>query len=323
MQREGLIQVGQEMRQDENWLNALALGRETMKGVTRHRVKGSAPGVEIALLDWGGEGDLIVLHHANGFCGATLAPIAHALTPRFRVLVMDARGHGDSTSVSPKEGPDSYAWSTMAEDLHVAMAEILGIAGRDRVKLAIGHSFGGALVLKEAQREPSLFENILLCDPVTFPAMTESENRIRAKHSGLVASTLKRRDLFATRTEAYAHFRSRGLFANFTDEALGLYVEEGLWETADGDWTLKCAREVEAAVFGGPASSDLFCDAEMITAEVLFLHAANGNFDRKMFELLAARIPRARVESLDVGHLFPMEEPGRVIASVNELVGTS
>jgi pimeloyl-ACP methyl ester carboxylesterase len=314
--------LSHESEQEAVWQEAWDLARATINGVTRHRVAGSAPGVEIALLDWGGDGELVVLHHANGFCGATLAPIAKALSERFRVVTIDARGHGDSTSVSPKEGPDSYAWSTMAEDLHVALAETLEWVGADRVKLAIGHSFGGALVLVEAQREPTLFENILLCDPVIFPSMSERDNTSRVRESGLVAATLKRREVFPTRAAAYAHFRSRGVFAHFTKEALGLYVGEGLWETADGDVTLKCAREVEAAVFGSAALSDLFSDVEKVTAKVLFLHAAQGNFDREKYDLIAARMPRARVESKEIGHLFPMEEPGHVLSAVNELIGS-
>jgi len=31
--------------------------------------------IEIALLDWGGEGPLALLHHANGFCAAAWAPL--------------------------------------------------------------------------------------------------------------------------------------------------------------------------------------------------------------------------------------------------------
>ena len=313
--------MSSESEQEVVWQEAWELGRETLAGVTRHRVAGSAPGVELALLDWGGDGELVIMHHANGFCGATLAPIAKTLSERFRVVTIDARGHGDSTSVSPKEGPESYAWSTLAEDLHVALGEILELAGAERVKLAIGHSFGGALVLVEAQREPARFENILLCDPVIFPAMSEGENEERAKESGLVAATLKRRDVFPTRAEAYAHLRSRGLFARFTKEALGLYVGEGLWETEDGEVTLKCAREVEAAVFGSAALSDLFADVEKISAEVLFLHASRGNFDRERYDALAKRMPSGRVESLEVGHLFPLEEPARVLAAVDEMIG--
>ena len=35
-------------------------------------------------------------HHANGFCAATWGLVAERLTPRWQVLAVDARGHGDS-----------------------------------------------------------------------------------------------------------------------------------------------------------------------------------------------------------------------------------
>ena len=74
-------------------------------------------GVEIALLDWGGDGPLALLHHANGFCKGTLALVAAPLRPHFRVVAMDARGHGDST---PGSGDDPYAWAAFAGDIAAA-----------------------------------------------------------------------------------------------------------------------------------------------------------------------------------------------------------
>ena len=276
------------------WVRASAL----LKGVTRRRVRGSSRGVELALLDWGGEGDLVLLHHANGFCGATLAPIASALRDRFRVVSVDARGHGDSTPVPADQDPDAYAWPTLAADLEAALPQILALVDRPSVRLAIGHSFGGALVLAAAEREPTLFEKILLCDPVIFPPMTAEENSARAQDSGLVAATLKRRDRFPSREAAFEHFRSRGLFARFTPEALALYVGEGTRPAEGGGVELKCARTAEAAIFAGGALIDLFSEADRVTAEVLFVHARGGNFSRDRYAELARRMNDARVESL-------------------------
>jgi len=312
--------LSSESEKNEVWQDAWESGCTTMKGVERRRIQGSETGIELAVLDWGGEGDLIVLHHATGFCGATLAPIAHALSDRYRVVAVDARGHGDSTPIPP--GPDlaAYAWSTLADDLHRVMKELLVSVGAPSVRLAMGHSFGGALVLAVAQREPALIEKVLACDPVVYSPMSIKDNESRASESGLAEATLRRRDRFPSKAEAYAHLRSRALFANFTKEALGLYVGEGIRETAEGDVTLKCEREMEAAVFQSAALSDLFSSVEEITAEVLILHAAIGNFEREKYDALAERIPNARVDSLDLGHLFPMEEPDRVLAAIAELL---
>jgi pimeloyl-ACP methyl ester carboxylesterase len=297
-----------------------------MNGVIRRRVSGSSPGLEIALLDWGGEGDLVLLHHATGFCGATLAPIANALRDRYRVIAIDARGHGDSTSISPGENEGAYLWSTLAEDFDVAMKAILQLVGVETVKLAVGHSFGGALVLAAAQREPDLIEKILLCDPVVYSPSAEAMGDVKGEETAaspkfdLAAGARKRRSEFDSFADAYAHFASKSLFANFPPEALSLYVGEGLRESPDGGVRLKCAPEVEAAVFGSAALSDLFGEVEKVRAEVLLLHATRGNFDRERYDALIARIPLGRVESLDVGHLFPMEEPARVLDAIDELL---
>jgi pimeloyl-ACP methyl ester carboxylesterase len=305
---------------DVGWQDAWERALKTIAGVTRRRVRSSTADVEIALLDWGGDGDLVLLHHANGFCGATLAPIANALRSRYRVVAMDARGHGDSTSVRPDSDPNPYDWKVLSADLRSAVHEILEITERDRLELAIGHSFGGALILDAAQNEPALFGNILLCDPVIVESVAAKEIERRSGGPDLATGARKRRDRFPTRADAYAHFHSRGIFSNFTPEALALYVGEGIGPTPDGDFQLKCRREVEAAIFSSADLTDLFVDADKVTADVTFLHAAQGNFSRERYNSLAARMASARVEGLDVGHLFPLEEPEQVLRAVDELI---
>ena len=106
-------------------------------------------GVEIALLDWGGDGPLVLMHHANGFCAGTLGLVAEALVPAFRVIGMDARGHGDS---SKPEGPEAYGWDHFALD-YLAVAERLaaehaggrvGVGRRTLVRRHLGARRRGA-----------------------------------------------------------------------------------------------------------------------------------------------------------------------------------
>lgn len=317
----GVLSAATEVGTD--WEEAWERGRGMLEGVARRRVKGASEEVELAVLDWGGEGDLVLLHHANGFCAATLAPIAKALRDRFRVVSIDARGHGDSTAVSPVGEPDPYAWQTLARDLGTAVGELLLLTGHERVALAIGHSFGGALILKAASAQPADFERLLLCDPVILPPMTPEEQAARSDSIGLASATRKRRDRFPSREAAFEHFRSRALFANFTPEALALYVGEGMAETTEGEVALKCDRNVEAAIFGGGGASASIDSVDRVTAEVVFVHAERGNFLREVYEDVASQMTHARVESLDVGHLFPLEEPECVLKLVDEWLGNA
>src|SRR5262245_8882655 len=107
--------------------------------VKRRRLTLPERGVEIALLDWGGSGPLALFHHANGSGAATLDLVARPLTKHFRVIGMDARGHGDSTK--PTAG-GAYQWREFGADLAAVARTLAGEAG-GRIALGLGHSFGG------------------------------------------------------------------------------------------------------------------------------------------------------------------------------------
>jgi len=319
----GRADLGLEAGRDVGWEAASEAARGVLEGAERRFVRGANADIEIALLDWGGEGDLVLLHHANGFCGATLAPIANALSGRFRVVCVDARGHGHSTSVPPGETGAAYAWSALAADLRAVVQELLATTGRDRVELAIGHSFGGALCLEAAEREPSLFGRLLLCDPVILDPPASGGVEVPSRGPDLASGARRRRNRFDSLAEAYSHFQGRGIFADFTPEALALYVAEGVAPGPDGGFALRCSPDVEGAIFASGERTDLFADAPKLSAEVRFIHALRGNFSRERYDALAARIPSASVASLDLGHLFPMEEPKRVVDLVEGWLSSS
>ena len=302
-----------------DWEKAHAAALPLISNATRYRVPGADPGVEISVLDWGGSGELVLLHHANGFCAATLGQVAASLSEWFRVVSIDARGHGDSTPVGPGGDPDPYDWDRLTKDANCAIKAILEKTEHDRVALAIGHSFGGALLLRAAAAAPETIERLLLCDPVILPPMTPEQQAEHSKGPGLAAATRKRRDHFPSFEAAYNHCRSRGLFADFTPESLALYIGQGMAETDDGQITLKCHREVEAAIFDGGPSSSVVGSVDIVAAKVMFVHAKRGNFVAEFYEEIASQMSDASVQSCDLGHLFPLEEPDRVLAFVEEI----
>lgn len=300
---------------NEAWERALPL----VDGVARGRLPGARDGVELAYLDWGGEGPLVVLLHANGFCAATWAPIASALRDRFRVVALDARGHGDSTSVPPGDDLAAYTWTALAADIDHALAALLAHTGHGRIALGIGHSMGGALVSCNAVERPGRIERLLLCDPVLLPpAGAPRVDGVRPSNP-MADSARRRRDRFPSAAEAYAHYRSRPLFASFTPEALALYVGLGMREVATGEVELKCLPAVEAAIFQNAGVLDLMEGFAGLQSEVLILHASRGNFSRPYYEEIARRAPHARVEGVDGDHLFPMEQPWIVIGWIERM----
>ena len=124
-----------------------------MKPVSR-RIPLPENGVEIALLDWGGDGPLVFMHHANGFCAGTLGLVAQALVPQ---LPRDRHGRAGTWRFVEARGAGAYAWAHFAAD-YLAVAERLADeCGGGRVAVGLGHSFGGTSVLGAAAQRPELF----------------------------------------------------------------------------------------------------------------------------------------------------------------------
>ncbi len=265
--------------------------------------------MELSLLDWGGDGPLALLHHANGFCAAVWGPVAEGLSARFRVVALDARGHGDS---SRPESPDAYLWPHFGRDL-AALADVLS-AEAGPVAVGLGHSFGGTATLLAAVERPDLFERIVLLDPVIFPGgafRNDPERRARAR--SLAEAARRRRHVFASREAARAGWRGRSTFAGWDPRALELYVAEALAERPGGGVELKCSGEVEAAIFERGASVDAMEEACRLRVPALVLWASRGHFPRANFEELVRRMPDGRLRDVPTGHFVPMEDPELVV----------
>jgi pimeloyl-ACP methyl ester carboxylesterase len=280
-----------------------------LSAVRRRRIPLPDRGVELAVLDWGGDGPLVLLHHATGFCAALWEPVALGLRERFHVVALDARGHGDS---SKPEGGDAYRWTHFGRDLAALAQALVHEAGP--VAVGIGHSFGGTAMLLAAVERPRLFERILLVDPVIFPSgafQKDPQRRIRA--SGLAEGARRRRDVFPSREAARARWRERSTFASWDPRVLELYLAEGLAERPGGGVELKCPGEVEAAIFERGSSVDPMAEARHLRVPALVLWARQGDFPRVHFEELVRRMPDGRLLDAPTGHLVPMEDPELVV----------
>jgi pimeloyl-ACP methyl ester carboxylesterase len=85
-------------------------------------------------------------------CARGFDLLAPRLAERFRVLALDARGHGDS------EWADAYHWEADVDDVVAALAS----CGRPAHQL--GHSRGGGLASDAAARAPELMRRLVNVD---------------------------------------------------------------------------------------------------------------------------------------------------------------
>jgi pimeloyl-ACP methyl ester carboxylesterase len=287
-----------------------------LENVQRRRI-GLDSGLEIALLDWGGRGPLALLHHANGFCASLWDLVAEGLRPHFRVVAMDARGHGDS---SKPVGAASYHWDHFGRDAAEVAARLAAERADGRVALGLGHSFGGTALLAASLERPGLFDRLVVVDPIVLPLLTSGTESGSKPRGGvaLAEGARKRRHVWPDRGAARARWSEKQMFSGWDPRLFDLYLAEGMFDRNDGQVELKCPGEVEASIFEQGAHSGMAESASRVQVPTLILWASRGDFPRRHFENLAARMPDARVRDADSGHFIPMERPDLVVAAALE-----
>jgi pimeloyl-ACP methyl ester carboxylesterase len=288
-----------------------------LENVQRRRIRLDS-GLEIALLDWGGRGPLALLHHANGFCASLWDLVAEGLRPHFRVVAMDARGHGDS---SKPVGAASYRWDHFGRDAAEVAAKLAAERADGRVALGLGHSFGGTALLAASLERPGLFDRLVVVDPIVLPLLTSgTEGASKSRGGALAEGARKRRHVWPDRAAARARWSEKEMFAGWDPRLFDLYLAEGMFDRNDGQVELKCPGEVEASIFEQGAHSGIAESASRVQVPTLILWASRGHFPRRHFENLAARMPDGRVRDADAGHFVPMERPDLVVAAALEAV---
>ena len=114
-----------------------------------------------------GSGPAVLLTHGYSATSRMWAPQIRGLADRFRLIVWDLRGHGESDS---PEDPSAYSEDATVED----MAAILDACAVERAAVG-GLSLGGYLSLAFHVRHPERVSALLLFD--TGPGYRSDEGR--------------------------------------------------------------------------------------------------------------------------------------------------
>lgn len=292
--------------------------------------------------DFGGDGPIIHLAHANGFPPASYGPLAQTLvgsplphraeyaSPTTMDSTCDANSVDQTTRLTyhviglPARPlwPDSQresapSWHTFADDLIAGLDEL----GAKHI-IGLGHSMGGAYTLLAAVQRPDLFRALVLIDPVIMPprilAVLWLMRRLGlSRRHPLVQGALRRRRTWPDRQACYNHYRSKRLFADWPETSLRAYVEAGMRLDQDGQVTLVYPPEWEAHIFA-TAPTDIWRYVPKLAAPLLVIRGERSDTFRLRAQRRMARLlPGARfVQIPGAGHLVPMERPTETGAAV-------
>jgi pimeloyl-ACP methyl ester carboxylesterase len=281
-------------------------------------------GLRVAALDWGGDGEPLVLLHPNGFCAGLFDPLARRLTDRFRPIAVDLRGHGGTDT--PTEVPEGFAFDRMAADVG-AVLDHLGVAEH----VALGESLGGGVATMLDALRPGSIRRLLLCEAIAFdPAVLAADRPAAAgapdgaPRNFMADTARRRRAVWSDRETVRASYGSRPPLDALAPEALAAYVRWGFVDRPDGQIELACAPETEATIFevsgGGQGVLGAWEHLGRTATEVVVVHGDASMLPAPWFRAQAGQVGRPPVV-VSGGHFFVQEDTARAEELVRTYLG--
>lgn len=255
-------------------------------------------GVKIAY-ELRGEGEPLVLVHGLAYDRRGWGPFPDLLAERFRVVLIDNRGVGESDAP-----PGPYTVAQMADDVRA----VLDHAGIDRSNV-FGVSLGGYIAQEFALTWPERVERLILCSTAVGGARA-------------VPMPVATQALFAR----YPTMEREAGLRMFVESSLGDRGVRELPELVEEilRYRLERAPTVEAWMAQATAGATFLDDHRVheIAAPTLVLTgSADVVVDPRNAGVLAELIPGARMEIVpDRGHLMVWEDSGRVAELVTEFL---
>ncbi len=262
----------------------------------------------IAYYRWGtSTGQPVFLIHATGFHARCWDRVVERLPPGLGAIAPDTRGHG----LSERTGPMTD-WSLAAGDVcelieHLDLQDAIGV----------GHSKGGHTLVQAAAAAPQRFARLLLVDPVMHPP--ELYDQIRSGTNAKDHPVSRRRNSWITWEEMFEHFRGRYPFSLWRPEVLADYCRFGVVAKADGTgFELACPPEIEASIYLGSASFDIYELAKTVDLPVTILRARSRTPGDSTMDFASSPTWASAAHAFPQGrdvylphltHFIPMQDP--------------
>lgn len=248
---------------------------------------------------------VVLLHGITGHARAWDGE-GGALAPRFRVLALDQRGHGDSDPA-----PDGdYTLAAMAGDL-AAFVDALALGPLS----VVGLSMGGRVAITYAADHPERVERLMVID-IGPEIAAAGQKRVL----GAMAHSPER---FASAEEAMAYARATN--PRYTDALLRHRIRHGLRALPAGGFTWKYDRALREQVRAGGRREplDLWSRWAALECPTLLVRGAESDIlspeiAKRMLEALRdARL----IEVPGAGHTVPGDQPGQFQALLRDFLG--
>jgi pimeloyl-ACP methyl ester carboxylesterase len=172
------------------------------------------------------------------------------------------------------------------------------------------------------QARPGTFAALYCYEPIVLPTATPGRPVLDNPMSRAAG---RRRERFASREEARAHFAAKPPLDALDPAVLAAYVTHGFRTTDDGGVTLACRPHHEALIYANGLAHDAWAHLGEVGCPVTVAHGAGSEvMGPDQARALAARLPRGRARTLPgLDHFGPLQNPAQVARAVlDDLVPT-
>ncbi len=260
--------------------------------------------------------DILHFSHANGFPASTYRTIFAELADEYEIRHLERIGHD-------RRFPVTRDWPHLVD-------ELLESVGRqyERPVWLVGHSLGGYLSLMAALKKPQWVRGVVMIDSPVIAGWRSSVLRV-SQWTGLddrlspAAATRKRRRKWASRDEAWRHFREKPAFARWDPRMLADYVDHGIPQTdPSGERRLAFEREIEYMIYRTLPHTLGARLAHGAPVPVGLLAGTRSREVRQVGLDATRRVTHGRIEWLEGSHLFPMERPLETARALQRMLDT-
>ena len=270
-----------------------------MTDPTSHKI--SARGITLRYVDWRGDGPTMLLLHGDMRTSRSWDAVSRRLSSDYRVIAMDARGHGDSDWT-----PRGYRFSERVTDL-AAFCDALGL----RDVIGVAHSTGGVVMSLCARKHPGTFSRLALMEP-----MVVVDDRF---HKMVAGREHAERTTWESRDELHDYLKNHPATANWHPEALRDVVAHEAYKRDDGLFDMKWS----SATFNWADRDGDHVDLKPVFAAlglpILFIRSSGHQTRIKELNEVQDGIPdfhRLTIEN--TGHNMYMERPEAIAQAVKD-----
>ncbi|MEM9821677.1 MAG: alpha/beta hydrolase [Bacteroidota bacterium] len=270
----------------------------------------------IPFIDFGGKGTDLHFAHANGFPPMVYRQFIQALLGQHSVLAVKHRPLWPGQHHSQLRD-----WSQIADDL-IRFLDQQGLKNT----IGMGHSLGGTASIIAAIKRPDLFRQLVLIDPVVFPAPFLLLNKLlpiawRKKIVPPAKIALRRKDQWESKEAVYKSWRKKRVFSRLSDQVLADLVEYAIVpDSTKNGVTLAYTKHWEAQVY--ITAPYLFHQIKKLKIPMIVVRGQHTDviFEKLWANWKVAQAHNHFIDFQDAGHLVPLEHPKTLAEALLPLI---